>query len=249
MSKVRRILVLGATSAIAQAYARRCAAEGASFILLGRREDRLAAVAADLVARGARSVETFVGDLSALDEIQHMARTVQARFGPSDEVVIAFGILGHQARSEQDLAAARSVFENNLVSPALWTLALLKDRPSDRPLTLVAIGSAAGDRGRASNFVYGAAKGGLHRFFEGLAQKYDRTSVRILIVKPGLVDSPMTASIPKSGLLWATPDQVAASIYRAVTKGTRVVYAPWFWWPIMIIIRHLPWFVFKRLKI
>jgi short-subunit dehydrogenase len=243
-----KILILGATSAIAQAYARRRAAEGAAFVLAGRREDRLAAIAADLVACGAASAVSFVVDLAAIDGIEAAAAALRARFGQPDEVLIAYGVLGEQEKSEQDLALARAAIDTNFTSVALWILALLKERPAG-PFTLIGIGSAAGDRGRASNFIYGAAKGALDRFLEGLAQKYDRTAVRIVMVKPGFVDTPMTAAIPKGGPLWATPDQVAADIARAVNKGKRVVYTPWFWRPIMAIIRHLPWFVFRRLKI
>ena len=141
------------------------------------------------------------------------------------------------------------VIDSNFTSAALWILALLKDRPEGHKLTIVGIGSVAGDRGRASNFIYGSAKAGFDRFLEGLAHKYDGSPVRIVRVKPGFVDTPMTAGIEKGGPLWAKPDQVAADIERAVEKGRRIVYTPWFWWPIMMIVRHLPWFVFRRLKI
>jgi decaprenylphospho-beta-D-erythro-pentofuranosid-2-ulose 2-reductase len=242
-----RILILGATSAIAQAYARRRAA-GAEFILAGRHAERLKSIAADLIACGARSAEPLVIDLAALDGIEGAAAALHARFGGLDEALIAYGVLGEQAKSETDLALARAALDTNFTSAALWTLALLKDRPAG-PFTLIGIGSVAGDRGRASNFVYGSAKAALDRFLEGLTQRYDGTSTRIIRVKPGFVDTPMTAAIAKGGPLWATPDQVAADIERAVKKGRRVVYTPWFWWPIMMIIRHLPWFVFRRLKI
>lgn len=248
MSNARLILVLGATSAIAQAYARRMAA-GNRFVLAGRRADRLAEIAADLIARGAASAEPFAIDLAKIDGIEDAVRGLKDRFGNPDEVLVAYGTLGDQAASEQDLAAARSTLDTNFTSVGLWTLALLKEHPSAAPLTIVAIGSVAGDRGRASNFIYGSAKAGLDRFMEGLAQKYDGSSVRVIRVKPGFVDTPMTAAIKKGGPLWATPDRVAADIQRAVAKGKRVVYTPWFWWPIMMIIRHLPWFIFKRLKV
>lgn len=244
-----RILVLGATSAIAQAYARRRAADGAAFVLAGRREDRLCAVAADLMACGAAAAEPFVTDLAAIAGIEESVRALRMRFGDPDEALIAYGVLGEQAVAEHDLSAARGLFDINLTSPALWSLALLRERLADAPFTLVAIGSVAGDRGRASNFVYGATKAGLERFLEGLAQKYDGTPVRIITIKPGFVDTPMTAAIETRGPLWATPDQIAADIHRAVAKGKRVVYTPWFWWAIMTIIRHLPWFLFKRLKV
>ena len=243
-----KILILGATSAIAQAYARRRAAQGASFILAGRREDRLAAIAADLTASGAAAAQPFLADRAAMDGIEEAARTLRARFGAPDEIVIAYGVLGEQAQAERDLAQARAIIDANFTSAALWILALLKDHET-APLTLVGIGSVAGDRGRASNFIYGSAKAGLDRFLEGLAHKYDGSPVRVVRVKPGFVDTPMTAAIKKGGPLWAMPDRVAADIERAVSKGRRVAYTPWFWWAIMMIIRHLPWFVFRRLRI
>jgi len=244
-----RILILGATSAIAQAYARRRAAQGASFILAGRREDRLAAVAADLQACGATRAEGFAADLAATDEIERNAQALRARFGAVDEVVIAYGVLGEQARAERDLAQTRALIDTNFVSAALWILALLNGKPEAEGLTIVGIGSVAGDRGRASNFIYGSAKAAFDRFLEGLQQKYAGSAVRIVRVKPGFVDTPMTAAVEKGGPLWATPDRVAADIERAVAKGRRVVYTPWLWWVIMMIIRHLPWFIFRRLKI
>lgn len=243
------ILILGATSAIAQAYARRRAAKGGDFVLAGRRVDRLAAIAADLKACGAASAETVVLDLAAVDSIEARMRDISARFGQPDEVLIAYGMLGQQAVAERDLAQARALIDSNFTSAALWILALVNDRPEGHKLTIVGIGSVAGDRGRASNFIYGSAKAGFDRFLEGLAHKYDGSPVRIVRVKPGFVDTPMTAGIEKGAPLWAKPDQVAADIERAVEKGRRIVYTPWFWWPIMMIIRHLPWFVFRRLKI
>jgi len=244
-----RILVLGATSAIAQAYARRRAAQGASFVLTGRREDRLAAIAADLKAVGAASAESFAVDLAACEGIEAAARDLRARFGEPDEVIIAYGVLGDQERAEKDLTEARALLETNFTSAALWTLAVLKDRATQGPLTIIAIGSVAGDKGRAGNFIYGSAKAGFDCFLEGLQHKHDATPVCIVRVKPGFVDTPMTAHIKKGGLLWATPDRVAADIESAVSKRRRVVYTPWFWWVIMTIICSLPWFVFKRLKV
>jgi decaprenylphospho-beta-D-erythro-pentofuranosid-2-ulose 2-reductase len=241
-----KILILGATSAIAQAYARRRAAQGCEFILAGRREDRLAAIVADLKACGAASAEIFVADLAAVDKIESASRALRAQF---DEVVIAYGVLGKHASAERDLEQARQLIDSNFTSAALWILGILKDHPEATPLTIVGIGSVAGDRGRASNFIYGSAKAGFDRLLEGLQQKYAGSAIRVIRVKPGFVDTPMTADYQKGGPLWATPDRVAADIERAVGKGRRVVYSPWFWWVIMMIIRHLPWFVFRRLKI
>jgi len=249
MSDSHTIVVLGAASAIAQAYARRRAAAGNKFVLLARREDRLAAVAADLVARGAASAESVVMDLCDVDEIESTVKSVHTRFGQPREIVLAYGTLGEQGALERDLAAASNALDVNFTSAALWLLAFLKGRDAASPLTCAVIGSVAGDRGRRTNFIYGAAKGGLDIFVQGLAHAYADTPARFVMVKPGFVDTPMTAAFVKGGPLWSTPDRVAADMERAVRRGARVVYSPWFWWPIMAIIRRLPWFVFRRLKI
>src|SRR5262249_4236786 len=166
------VLVLGATSAIAQAYARRRAAGGARFVLLARRQDRLAAVAADLVARGAPSAQAGAPDFAALDRSERAGETTHRRFGSPQRVLPPFGARGEQATLARDVAAARSALDVNFVSAALWLLAFLKRRDAASPLTCVVIGSVAGDRGRATNFIYGAAKAGLDVFVEGLAHAY-----------------------------------------------------------------------------
>jgi short-subunit dehydrogenase len=249
MTAPNLVVILGATSAIAQAYARRRAAAGVRFALAGRREERLKAVAADLLARGAASAEPVVVDLSAAGEIDSTVETITARFGPPQEIVLAYGTLGEQALLERDLSAARAALEVNFTSAALWLLSFLERHDAAQPLTVVVIGSVAGDRGRRTNFIYGAAKGGLDIFVQGLAHAYAGTPMRFVMVKPGFVDTPMTAGFAKGGPLWSSPDRVAADIERAVRRGARVVYTPWFWWPIMAVIRRLPWFVFRRLKI
>jgi short-subunit dehydrogenase len=245
----RRILILGATSAIAQAYARRRAIEGAALVLIARHQDRLATVANDLLARGAVAAEAIVLDLAAMDEIERSAQMIRSRFPDAHEIVICYGALGDQSACERDIGHARSILDTNFTSAALWTLALLAERNPKTPLSVVVIGSVAGDRGRAGNFVYGAAKGGLDVFLEGLRQKYDGSEIRIITVKPGWVDSPMTAHLVKRGPLWSSPDRVAFDIHRAVERGRRVVYSPPYWRAIMIVISHLPWFMFKRLKL
>jgi NAD(P)-dependent dehydrogenase (short-subunit alcohol dehydrogenase family) len=113
---------------------------------------------------------------------------------------------------------------------------------------LIAIGSVAGDRGRRSNFIYGACKGGLARLVEGIAHKLAPLGARAVIVKPGFIDTPMTAAFEK-GLPWAKPEAVAAVIVRASEASGPVVYAPGFWRFIMLVIRHLPVFVFNKLNI
>jgi short-subunit dehydrogenase len=245
----RRILILGAASGIAQAYARLCAAGNANFVLLGRQPERLVSIGNDLLARGAATAESVTSDLGEVAMIDATVNALRTRFGAFDEIIIAYGVLGSQAEAEQDTAAARRIIDVNFTSVALWVLALLREHRAGQPLSLIGIGSVAGDRGRASNFVYGASKAGLERLLEGLAQKYADSDIHILTVKPGFVDTPMTASIVDRKLPFASPERIAQDIQRAVSRRQRVVYTPWFWWVIMFIIRNLPWFVFKRLKI
>lgn len=248
MTTAPHILILGGASAIAVAYARLRAPSGARFTLAGRNAERLAATAADLIARGAASAGIYVVDFAQTDALAGAAAELRRQFGEPDEVVLAYGALD-QTAGEADLARARAVIETNYVSPALMLLGLLGERDPSKRLSVVVIGSVAGDRGRASNFVYGSAKGGLEIFVEGLRHKISDRSVRFVFVKPGLVDTPMTAKIAKGGLLWASPEEIAAGMLKAVSSGKRVVYVPWFWRPVMTAIRFAPWFLFKRFRI
>ena len=141
--------------------------------------------------------------------------------GPPDEVLIAYGTLEQEGRAVGDLAYARDLIETNFTSVACWLLAYIARWDHSQPLTLIVVGSVAGDRGRARNFVYGSAKGGIDRFLEGLQQAYAGTKLRVVRVKPGFVDTPMTADIAKAGPLWTTPDRVAADIKRAADRGQR----------------------------
>jgi len=128
-------------------------------------------------------------------------------------------------------------------------LTLLANRfEAQRHGTLAVIGSVAGDRGRQSNYVYGTAKGALAIFLQGLRNRLHPAGVRVLTVKPGFVDTPMTASF-KKGPLWAAPEAVAAAIVAAVERGRDVIYTPWFWWGIMTLIKLVPERVFKKLKL
>ncbi|HEY1472973.1 MAG TPA: SDR family NAD(P)-dependent oxidoreductase [Pseudolabrys sp.] len=244
----RKIWVLGGTSAIAQAYGRLAAAGGAKLLLTGRNGDHLKANADDLTARGGRAAIEVL-DLAAKVDHDAVVGGLIDRHGFPDEVLIAYGILGDQERALSDLAHAADIINVNYVSVALWLLSIRARRDPARPLTLVVIGSVAGDRGRARNFIYGSAKGGLDVFLEGLAHAHAGTSLHVVRVKPGFVDTPMTAAIEKGGPLWAKPDRVAQDIQRAVDRHSAVVYAPWFWRPIMLIIRLMPRFLFNRLKI
>ena len=243
------VLVLGATSAIAIAYCRRLASGGAAFVLVGRRGERLETIAADLEARGAREALAVVSDLSDMASCESRFREFCARLDMPDQVLLAYGVLGDQGQAEDDADATRAIIDVNFTSAALWLQMAAKHLPRDKPRSIIVISSVAGDRGRRSNYVYGAAKAGLSTFAEGLAHRLHGTNLHVLTVKPGFVDTPMTAHLERGGLLWASPDQVAEGIEQAVRKKQAVAYTPRFWWPIMTIIRLLPRPIFFRTKL
>jgi len=247
-SRGRRVVILGATSAIAEAAARLWARESAHLVLVGRNAERLGAIADDLRIRGAAAVDVVVLDLAAADaggELDSMATLI----GSIDVVLLAYGVLGDQAAAEQDPAAARSVLETDFLSAAAWCLAAANYLASRRAGVLIVIGSVAGDRGRMSNYIYGAAKGGLGILAQGIAHRLAPTGARAVLIKPGFVDTPMTAGIARKGILWSRPEVIAAVIKRAAERGGPIVYAPWWWRFIMLMIRLAPARIFHRTKL
>lgn len=246
------LLVLGATSAIAQAVARRHAEAGGRCVLVARNAERLAAIAADLRARGAAEVIEQHADFARDDADEAVPRLLSAH-GLPDLALLAWGALGHQLEAELSGVAARETLESNLASPAVWLLALAREMPRERAATLIVLGSVAGDRGRQSNFVYGAAKAGLAALCEGLQHRLHGARLRVLLVKPGPVDTPMTAHIPRGGqgggIPFASPDTVARDILRAAQRGRAVLYTPWFWRWIMLAIRIAPRALLHRTKL
>lgn len=248
MNRRRRVIVLGATSAIAQATARRYAAEGGSLLLAGRDAQKLETIATDLRARGAAAATVETLDLARPVDAAAQLGAMAARIGGVDDVLLAYGVLGDQARAENDLDEARRLLAVNFTSAAEWCLAAANLLEAQGRGTLLVIGSVAGDRGRQSNFVYGAAKGGLGVLVQGIAHRLALRGdgARAVLIKPGFVDTPMTAYLAKGGPLWASPDAVAGVIHRAAYDGGPVVYAPWFWRFILLIIRLVPASIFHK---
>lgn len=235
------VVILGATSAMAEALARLHAAEGASLLLAGRRGDRLEAIAADLRARGARDVATAALDLAAeADPAHQLAAWAQGR--PVAAIYLLYGVLGDQGRAEADLDHAREILEVDFTSAALWCLGAANLIEGQGRGSLVVAGSVAGDRGRQSNYVYGAAKAGLGVLVQGIAHRLALrgSGARAVLVKPGFVDTPMTDHMTKGGPLWAKPEAIARILRRAADRGGPVIYAPAFWRAIMLIIRLIP---------
>jgi decaprenylphospho-beta-D-erythro-pentofuranosid-2-ulose 2-reductase len=239
-----RILVLGATSAIAMAVERQLVSPSAHFFLVARSKEKLTSVAQDLLVRGAKQVDMMVLDLDDTTAHSQMLNMATARLGGVDLMLLAHGVLGDQAAAEQDYLAAEAVIVTNFISPVSLLTWLANYCQAQGSGTLAVISSVAGDRGRKSNYVYGASKAGLDAFLSGLRNRCDRAGVQVLTIKPGFVATPMTAHIPRNRL-FAAPERVASDILKAVRRRRDVVYVPWFWRPIMAIIRAVPERIFK----
>lgn len=243
-----RVLVVGATSAIALAVLRRFASCGAQLYLVGRRANALDAAAADLRVRGAAQVAT--GHLDANDVAAHRAvfDAAWAQWSGFDVVLIAHGVLPEQARAQASVEETLAAFDTNARSVIAMLTDLANRFEAQGSGVIAVISSPAGDRGRASNYVYGAAKAAVTSFASGLRHRLYRKGVRVVTVLPGFVDTPMTANFPK-GALWASPDRVAGDIVRAVERGNGTLYTPWFWRWIMLLVVHLPRWLFLRSRL
>lgn len=242
-----RILILGATSAIAHEAAKDFARDGADFFLVARNSAKLEAVKNDLKVRGAQKIETYVLDLADLDRHQEMVEASLQAFDGLDMVLIAHGTLGDQKLCEQSVTKALEEFTNNCTSVISLLTILANYFESQRRGCLAVISSVAGDRGRQSNYVYGAAKGAVSTFLQGLRNRLAKSGVAVVTIKPGTVDTPMTASL-KKGLLFAPARTVGHGVYASMKKGKEVAYLPWFWRPIMAIVKSIPESVFKKLS-
>jgi len=248
LSNKKRIVIIGATSAIAEHCARRWLQSGpCELVLVARDGERANRIAADLRVRGQQShVDVLTSDFldpAAIDSV------VAAAWGTGvDLVLIAHGVLPDQQACEQDLAACRAALDVNAISPVLFAQAFARRMALRGQGTLAVIGSVAGDRGRKSNYVYGAAKGLVERYLQGLRHQFAGTGIQIAIIKPGPTDTPMTAHLKGSTKL-APVESVAQMIVDGLARGQEVIYAPGKWRVIMLIIRHLPGFVFNKMNI
>jgi len=246
---MRKILIIGATSAIAEAAARIFATRGDALFLVARNAGHLRAVVEDLNIRGAARTDSATLDVMDFAAHDAVVEKAERDLGGIDIALIAHGTLSDQAQCEQSIDVMRREFDVNALSTLALLTALANRMEARRSGTLAVISSVAGDRGRQSNYVYGAAKAAVSTFLGGLRQRLAKSGVTVLTIKPGFVDTPMTAGIANKGALWAQPDRVAAGIVQAIDRGRNIVYLPWFWRWIMLVIRHIPEPLFKHLKL
>ena len=243
-----KVVILGALSGIAAEIARIYAARGAHLGLLGSCADRLAALAADLRVRGAGAVETLATDLAAPGPYDAVIGKFADDMGGMDVLIVAYGILGDEARARSDSEHAAQILGTNFTSAALWLLAAARRMKGKG--TIVVFSSVAGDRGRQSNYVYGSAKAGLTVLAQGMAHELAGTGPRIIIAKPGFVITPMTEGMKRSGPLWTGARRAARIVVSAIDrKRGPIVYVPGYWRWIMLIIRLVPAPLFHRTRL
>lgn len=239
------ISILGATSDLAQSVARQLATVDTRFTLVARDEAKLAAVAADLTARGAHTT-CLVADLADLETHEALLNDLTE----ADHHFLFYGVLGDQGSEEADWSSAESGLRVNFLSPVSLLHGLSNALESRGRGSLVVVTSVAGDRGRGSNYWYGTAKGALSIHCQGLRNRLAGSGVHVMTVKPGFIDTAMTAHIPKTpAVLWASPDTVAKHIVKGWSKQKNVIYTPVFWRMIMWVIGAIPEGVFKRLSL
>lgn len=242
---MEKILIIGATSAIAEAVARIEAERGVQLALCGRDTKRLDDIAKDLRLRGATRVSTHQFDAGDLKAHATLIDNAWREMGGFDTVLIAHGTLPDQEVCS--VSNEMSMREFAINGTSVISLAGIIASKLQNGGTLAAISSVAGDRGRASNYLYGSAKAAVSVYMSGLGQAVREKGINVLTVKPGFVDTPMTAQFKKS-ILWASPEFVAKGIVRAIDKRKPVAYLPGFWWGIMWIIKQTPESVFRKLK-
>jgi decaprenylphospho-beta-D-erythro-pentofuranosid-2-ulose 2-reductase len=245
---MKKILIIGATSAIAEATARIWAQRGDDLFLVARNQERLNVLTQDLKVRGSSGVHSYCMDANNFEEHLPMLDKAFGILEQIDVVLIAHGTLSNQKECEHSVELTMQEIKTNALSAIALMTHLANRFESQGSGTIAVISSVAGDRGRASNYVYGSAKAMVTAFASGLRQRLYKSGVSVVTIKPGFVDTPMTAEF-KKGLLWVKPSEVAIKISQAIDQLRCEVYTPVFWWAVMKIIKLIPCKIFCKLKL
>lgn len=245
---MKKVLIIGATSAIAQECARLFASEGNQIFLVGRNKEKLLAVSSDLNARYQIQTDFFTADLNNFDMHERIIKDAVMALGEIDIVLIAHGSLGIQKDCTHDFKLVLHEINTNFLSAVslLGIIANIMEKQGHG--TIAVISSVAGDRGRQSNYIYGSSKGALSIFLQGLRNRLYPCGVNVITIKPGFVDTPMTDGM-KKGILFTNPETIAKGILTAIKKRKDIVYLPYFWRWIMTVINLIPESIFKKLKL
>ncbi|MCC6447506.1 MAG: SDR family NAD(P)-dependent oxidoreductase [Chitinophagaceae bacterium] len=240
------IAIFGANSAIAKEYARLDVRRSDQLILVARSEEALESLKSDLATRHGQPPKTIVYDFQDLKNLTSLVNDVFAL--TVDTVLIAFGTLPDQKKCESDVLYLQEQYQLNSTSTILLLSLIAEKLKKQRHGTLAVITSVAGDRGKTSNYFYGSAKASVSTLLQGLRQDLFKSDVHVLDVKPGFVDTPMTADFDK-GLLWTNPESIALGIEKSIRAKKNTVYLPFFWSWIMCVIKLIPGFIFNRMKL
>ena len=245
---MQNIIIIGATSAMAKEVAKLYAIEKANMYLIARNTSELDIIKQDLSVRGANTVYTAPFDANQFDSHQEVIEEAFEALGRVDLLLVAHGSLPNQELCQTDSMKAIEELNTNGVSViSLLTHAATRMEQQESG-NITVITSVAGDRGRQSNYVYGAAKGLVSTFLQGLAQRLSKSGVHVLDIKPGFVDTPMTTEFDK-GVLWAKPEKVAQIIKKRIKKKSSFSYTPAFWFVIMTIIKFVPKNIFNKVNL
>lgn len=239
------ILIIGATSSIAHAIARLYTKNGNNLYLLARDKDKIDTIKKDLDTRGASSIHTNIFEATDFEKHDAILEQAHSILSHIDIAIIAHGSLPSQKECEKSTSMTISECETNAISTISLLTTLANIMTEQQHGSICVITSVAGERGRQSNYVYGASKAMVSIFLQGLRHRLFKHGVHVIDVKPGFVDTPMTASF-KKGALWASPEKVAKDIVKGIKKHKKTIYTPWFWFIIMLIIRNIPEFIFVR---
>ncbi len=241
------VAIFGASSGMAFAVAQIYAQKHARLFLIARDKQKLSQMERDLRARGASEVQTLVADLGSASGARAAAELLRQRVPELDVVLIASGVLGDTDQLLNDAQACEQLFNVNVQAPLAISNTILPLLLQQKKGVLALFSSVAGDRGRASNFIYGASKAAVTAYASGLRARLRDSGVQVLTIKPGIVATAMTAHLPR-GPLSANPNAVARRIVKAIEQRADTLYVPGFWRWVMLVITHLPEFIFKRLR-
>jgi decaprenylphospho-beta-D-erythro-pentofuranosid-2-ulose 2-reductase len=244
----KHALVVGASSGMGAALAKRLAAGGCQVALVARREAELAKVCDEINAGGPAHAHAYPHDVRCGAEVAALFQQIAADLGGLDLVIYVAGVQPRVAPDEYDTEKDRFIVEVNVVGAMAWLNEAARRFARAGEGTIVGISSIAGDRGRRGNPAYGASKAALDHFLEALRNRLSQRGVTVVTIKPGFVDTDLTRGMP--GLFWLiSPDEAAKRILAAARRGSVIAYVPARWRLVSVVIRSIPSFVFQRMKI
>jgi len=241
---MKNVLILGATSDMAQAIAKKYAAEGWSLTLAALEPDLLELIASDLRVRSKMNIQAL--EFDALDFSSHRNFYESLETKP-DAVICVFGYMGDQMLARTDIDEASKTININFTGAVSILNIVAADFENRGSGSIIGISSVAGDRGRQSNYIYGSAKAGFTAYLSGLRNRLAKSGVHVMTVKPGFCRTKMTENLELPAALTATPEQVANAVFKGLEKKRNTVYTLWMWRWIMLIIRHIPEAIFKKM--